>query len=225
MLNVMQEGWLKYFNNWTPEERNPVLANISSTLLANFWNHVDKPVVFDKHRAWARNIGGLRSLFGETVQVVATVRPVEAVLASFIKLIKQNPGNNYVDRDLLKEKRQLSLENRCDVLWKTYVSDPWTSLRIGLNEFPENMYLVDYDSLCSNPTDVLNKLYTDLGLEPFDHVFDNIANNLNEVDESWGLLGLHDIRSTLSNTAAKPSDVLTPALCEQYSKYNFWTTS
>lgn len=55
-----------------------------------------------------------------------------------------------------------------------------------------------YDDLANNPKQTIDKVYDFCGWEKFDHQFVDIKNLTPEPDDLLGLLGLHDIRTTLS---------------------------
>lgn len=221
MLNVIQSGWQQYAANLPPNEYQEFQHNIYKSLLSGYYQSINKPYIMDKHRAWPRNIGGLKNIMSD-IKVVCTVRGIPEAISSFIKLIEKQPKNNFIDQDLMKRKLSLTTENRAKLLWENYVSDPWGSLRDGLVKNNECCYLVDYDELCNTPEPIIDGIYNFLQIPGYKHNYNKIEDKLQEKDTAWGMLGLHDIRGNLKNIAKTPNEIIGSKLTEYFSQFNFW---
>lgn len=196
--------------------------NITKGIIQSVWS-TDRPYVLDKHRAWARNILGIKKMFGIVPKIIVTVRDIPSVFASFIRLIKKTPGNNYIDHDLSQLGLPFTMDNRINLLWDRYIHDVWTSVRLGYQFDKSCLHFVEYDDLMTNPQEILEGIYKFLELPLYGHDTLNIINTVEEKDEFWGLTGLHDIRKQLKKTALPPEDIIGQELFEKYAnKYEFW---
>jgi hypothetical protein len=193
---------------------------VSSEFLNIFYKHIDAPVVVDKHRAWARNLRGIKATLTPTPKVICTHRPISEIIVSFIKLAKNDPNNNVDDR-LRQNRIELNTRNRAMSLWKDYVKDTYTSLKIGLETDRSCIHLVGYNELINNNAQTLKGVYDFLGIDAFDHTTDDIVNTCAESkDDSWGFKHLHDIRPKLEKTSDDPLEVLGPELFEYFNEFD-----
>jgi hypothetical protein len=106
-------------------------------------------------------------------------------------------------------------------LWESYIRDPWESLQIGMKNYKENLYFVQYDDLVQSPQDTINKIYDFLEINRYDHTFDSITNTCGEAkDTAWGLKDLHTIRGKLEKTSDSAQEVLGENLCKYFSQFD-----
>jgi sulfotransferase len=203
-------------------EKEEITKNTYKALLANFYDHVDKPYIFDKHRAWPRNLGAVERFTTTVPKVIATTRRISEILASYISLIeKNNNSDNFVDNHLRSIGKEITLDNRVEILWKNYVSDPYSGLVYGLNHHHNNIHLIDYNDLTDNPEEELFKIYQFLEIPSYEHRFSHIKNTCAESkDSAWGLDHLHDIRSSLGRTNKSPEKIIGEYNTKLYDSFN-----
>lgn len=195
-------------------------ASIYTALPKAYYESIKKPHIIDKHRAWARNVMPAKLHISENPKVICTNRPVAEVVTSFIKLINKDP-NNFIDSELKKKRKPINTNTRAMELWESYIRDPWESLQIGLKNYKENLYFVQYDDLVQNPQDTINKIYDFLEINRYDHKFDSITNTCGEAkDTAWGLKDLHTIRGKLEKTSDSAQEVLGENLCKYFSQFD-----
>jgi sulfotransferase len=220
LLCLIDEDFLQLDQNYTYDKQN-IVKNTYTSLLNNFYNHIDKPYVIDKHRAWPKNVPPLKLFLNSNPKIIATNRRVSEILASYILLIEKNNSDNFVDQHLRSEGKQINLDNRVECLWRDYVSDPYQSLVIGLRHFRESIHLIDYNDLTENPEEELNKIYEFLEIEPHKHNFESILNTCaEEKDYAWGLENLHTIRPKLQRTSPPPEEVIGEENVKLYDLFN-----
>lgn len=203
---------------------------IFSNLLKNYYENIDKPIIFDREKNWGNpaNVALIKRHLTPTPKIVYTVRPVIEMLASFITMSKNPP---WIDIDMERQgwyyKDYLTIDdNRCDFLMR-----PWGEIDKGLmilNEMikPENkdvFHIVEYADLISKPQEIMNGIYDFIRIELFKHNFTNIV-KLEEDDET--LLGMpqdtHKVRPVLEKTSLKPEDVLSDYVISKYSNMEYW---
>ena len=209
--------------NYSKEQHPEQVLNIYRSLIQGFYQHIPNPIIIDKHRAWARNVSGLKNIGFDTPKVICTIRPMAEIISSFIKLInKDTTGNNYVDITLKKRGLTSSIKNRCEFIWHEMVSNTHESVQIGLQTAKESMLFLTYDEIVHAPTPTLHKVYTFLDITAFKHhTFDNIiTTGLENDDEYWQFPGLHTIRPQLKAEKNNPADIIGKDLAEYFQRFD-----
>jgi sulfotransferase len=221
LLCFIDESFTKLDVQYTYDKQQ-IQNNTYTSLLSNFYNHIDKPYIIDKHRAWCRNLGSVQRFTCTSPKIIATNRRVSEVLASYITLIeKNNQSDNFIDNHLNEYHIPINTDNRLECLWKNYVSNPYESLVYGLTHYRQNIHLVDYNDLTDNPEQELNKIYEFLNIESEPHNFNNIASTCKEEkDAAWGLHNLHTIRPKLQRINKSPEEIIGEKNTILYDKFN-----
>jgi sulfotransferase len=219
-LCLTEENFQKLDIQYT-YDRQEISNNVYNAIINNFYSHIEKPIIIDKHRGWPRNVQTLKQFISDP-KIIATYRPIPEVITSYITLIeKTEQEDNFVDNHLRQLNIEINNSNRAELLWKEYISDSYSGLIYGLKYFPENIILVEYSDFINDPNRELDRIYTFLDLDPFRHTFNNIFNFCKEdKDEAWGLTGLHDIRPNLKKQSRDPVEVLGKANVELYNRFN-----
>jgi hypothetical protein len=220
LLCWIDDGFTKLDLQYTFDKEN-ITYNTYHSILDNFYNHIEKPIVLDKHRGWPKNINSIEKFLHQKPKVIATNRRVSEILASYILLIESNQSDNFVDAHLRRENKPITTENRIECLWRNYVSEPYSSLVYGLTHHSSNIYLVNYDDLMNNSQSTLNSIYEFLEIEKHSHDFNQILNTCaEEKDYEWGIENLHKIRSQLKRTSPPPEEVIGEENVKLYDKFN-----
>lgn len=220
LLCLMDESFSRLDVQYTYDKPN-IVKNTYTSVLSNFYNHIDKPYIIDKHRAWPKNVPPLKLFLNSNPKIIATNRRISEVLSSYILLIQKNNSNNFVDQHLKSVGKEINTDNRVECLWRNYVSDPYQSLVVGLRHFRENIHLVDYNQLVRDPEEELEKIYTFLEIPSHQHNLESILNTCaEEKDHAWGLENLHVIRSKLQRTSPPPEEVIGEGNVKLYDLFN-----
>jgi sulfotransferase len=175
--------------------------NIMAKLPEAFYEHIDKPYIIDKNRTWGipENIECAK-LFSDDIKIIAPVRPILEILASFVNLAEKNP-NNFIDKFLynypVSQFRTIN-DARCDALM---AADHQIELNIYSistaldSEYTDKFHFVAYSDLVSKPEKVIEAIYDFLDIPKFEHTFNNLKWDLmpNEV-EVYGMPTMHKIR-------------------------------
>jgi sulfotransferase len=209
---------LLYLNEQNYRSNPSVIANpthtsyesISKSIIEGTWKHVNKPIIVDKHRAWARNIPTIRRVFETDPKVILTVRSIPEIVASFFTLLrktKQSP--HYIDQILLQRNAPINDMNRAYILWHDFIANTVESALIGFKTNRANIHLVDYNDLIQCPEEELKKIYQFLALPSYQHDLNNIVNDTNDDDlAAWGIENLHQIRPVLKRTSSDAKEIL-----------------
>lgn len=200
---------------------NPVpdqLTNITRRMIEAMWQHVHEPIIIDKNRGWAKNMITAEILWQHPVKMIALVRDLPAIMASWLVLIKKNEKNS-VDIELRSEGKSLTDENRMNVMWNDMVKDCVEGMEVAMQQRPEQVMMVSYDKLVSVPDTVLLDIENFLGLDKYQYRLENIESRHKDDDlAAWGMSGMHTVRPQLRNIAKDPRDVLGDSLFDKYSE-------
>ena len=187
-----------------PDSVNKIVGSI----IENWYYDIDKPVVIDKNRAWCARVPFIEGYIQQEAKIIVPVRRVDEILASILTMIKRNPFQegqpriNFVDEQLVKSNIPINDENRCQYVLTSQGGIVWESLnavKMGVDEgHGKKFHYVDYNDLVNDPQTELNKIYTFLGEESFEHSFDNLSNQHREDDiTTYGLGDMHKVHSIL----------------------------
>lgn len=203
-------------------DREQISHNVYKAVLSNFYNHISKPIILDKHRFWGKNLDTVQKFLSNKPKVIATYRSVPEVLTSYISLIQRtNHKDNFIDNHLRKDNLSITNNNRADHIWRYYVSPSYSAMIYGIENYPDLVHLVEYNNLVENPEQELKKIYEFLEVPPHANTFYNIENACGEQkDDKWGLKGLHDIRSNLTKISQNPIDIIGEENVKLYSKFD-----
>lgn len=214
--NVKLEESLKQYTF----DYEKVYKSLTSNIIKSFYEHVEKPVIIDKHRGWPSVIDIMENNYGE-VKIICTNRSVPEILNSFIKLIEKNSSDNIIDKKIRSNRELISINSRCEYLFNDFIDYPRKTLIEAIEKHKEKIHIVEYDDLVSNPQDIMNKIYEFLDMQTFNHDFNNIENTCKEEkDHAWGIENLHNIRNSLKKTSTPPEEVLGKELTNYYHQFD-----
>lgn len=198
----------------------------------NYYSDIEKPFVIDKCRSIGlpENLDFLIRNLPYEPRVIMLVRSITDILASFANLLKNNSDKvSSIDTGVrslpeFDESRPIG-DLRADYLMrpKGPIHSPLLGVANALLESNRKyFYLIEYDNLIANPADTINGIYAFLGLEKFDHDYENIVNTTPENDELYGLDGMHDVRPKISKRELNKTELLSPYVLARYGGLDFW---
>lgn len=220
LLCWIDDGFSKLDLQYT-YDKEQITYNTYNSILYNFYNHIEKPYILDKHRGWTKNVPSIERFLHQKPKIIATTRTIPEVLASYVILIEKNGTDNFVDAHLRNEGKPITTDNRIECLWRNYVCDPYQSLVYGLTHNSQNIHLVDYNNLIQDPEKELNQIYEFLKIEPHKHDFSSILNTCKEdKDDAWGIENLHNIRPKLQRTSPPAVEIIGEENVKLYSQFD-----
>lgn len=208
-----------------------VAKNIIASILPQYYSDIDKPVIFDKNRSWVNRMQYIPGYFDITPKVICPVRDIVEILTSFIMMCRRNPYTNqtkinFIDEMLIKSNIPLSDDNRCEFLASSngILGQSYNGLKDAIMDgYDHCLHFVEYKDLVNNPQETLNKIYTFLDEEPFEHTFDNLTNIHRENDQQiYGLADMHEVRPVVKSTAPNPEEILSPEILAKSQNTEFW---
>jgi sulfotransferase len=144
--------------------------------LVESWYEGKGEVIFDKGRFWNLNGTILRQLFPDAKMIIC-VRDLRTIFASVEKQHEKNPmldeaGN---PTEITKYNRAHRMFSPNGLLGQQImgISDLLHRNLRGPNGKPI-VYAIQFESFAQNPQMVMDRIYTALGEEPFEHDFENV---------------------------------------------------
>lgn len=107
-------------------------------------------------------------------------------MASFAALYKANK-RSFSESMLLREDSEPLMRSLRGVEW---------AKQANTGEF----LFITYDELIDDTEAVLDSIYAFLSMDRYEHDLTNIINEMPEDDSVYGLIGMHDIRPTITRS-------------------------
>ena len=223
MLYYHEQYWLQS-EQGRANPKADSLINVLRQLPHSFYEDVSKPVIVDKSRAWPNNVDRIREVFGYSEpRIVCVTRSIPDILASFLKLIRDQPegSTNFVDKEAMRLYGRVDDEARCEYLVSDagIVEQSMWAMRQGWDSVDRRcLHVVEYDDLVSNPERVVKRVYDFLRMDAPAMDFENVMNPVEERDEVYGLVGMHRVRSRVERaTYDAPRELI-----NRYRGLEFW---
>lgn len=206
-------SYTKYF--MTDEKYNSVLKG----LFDNFYYDIDKPICFDSNRAWPKIFHMVKHIFPE-IKMICCVRDVRDILNSYELLFKKNPliysnlygSNEYNDfDDVYKRSKKIYME---------LVSVYFSLRELKFSEYNKDVLFVDYENLCNQPEEVMEKIYNFLGVENFEHNFNNVQKSHKLYDDFLNAPNMHTVDHKVNSI--RKNFVLPDELAAELNLQKFW---
>lgn len=157
-----------------------------SAIPAIYYRDVKATHIVDKCRSWTlpANMDMLRRYIQNDPKVIVLTRPVDEIVASFVRLREANGWTGDLEAGLLEPGSEPIMRSLDGVT---------LARESGSSEF----LFVEYADIVSDTDEVLKSIYEFCEFDPFKHDLLNIVNNHPEDDSVYGLIGQHEIRSTI----------------------------
>jgi sulfotransferase len=182
-------------------------------------------VCFNTNRAWTSETAWLKSVWPD-FRMIVCLRDIPWILDSFERLNSLNP---HTIKPLYHHQELANVYERTHMLmggyqnFAGYVSGPLNNVKHALHCREINqIFLMDYESLVSNPERTIKQIYDFIGEPYFQHDYNNVEASWDEFDTDAKIKGLHTIRrrvEKLDRTTVLPGD-----LWNQYSSSTYWRT-
>ncbi len=168
--------------------------------------YVNHDINFDKSRTWPdpQIMKTMLEVQGK-IKIVATVRPIVQCLASFVRIAKPDDVQDFCKNSQLVK----------------HLFDTYSTLKSGYKFRPESFLFIEYDDLVFHYQEQMDRISEFIGAINYDHDAENVPPS-GEVDEVWGIEGLHDVRSTIERRIYSEREVLGDELFNYYQGGEFW---
>lgn len=159
---------------------NPTAVQaVLNSIIPSFYSTRTEQIIIDKAFSWGTpdNLSVLINALGYTPKFIVMDRPLEEIFNSFHKLIAKSPQFNGSIDELMNL--------------------PIMSHQNLLAQIPEQCFLVSYERLCNDTTNLLAEFYNFIEQPNFKHDLSHIVNTCTDDDSVWGLTDMHKIRPTI----------------------------
>lgn len=190
----------------------------------SFYESMAKPIIFDKTRGSPSHVGLLENLFGRPIKILATVRDIRDVVASFEKIWERDSKITQLTQERDNPIKFQTMQGRVETWLQPNqpVGNAYQRLKDCIKRgYGDRLHLIDFDDLTSEPEATMRKVYEFLGEVYFEHDFDNIVQITKEDDTIYGFKDLHTIRSKVELMKPQWPTVLGKEY-ERYGSMNFW---
>ena len=201
--------------------KNLVLKGI----LPNYYEDIERPVVFDKSRGWGAYIELAEHILGCKIKMLVPVRTVVDILASFEKLWRGQTHEWQFPQEKTHFYEWQTLAGRADIWMRNDqpVGIAYNRVRDSIDRgFGDRMLLIEFEHLTQHPEATMKSVYKFLGEEPFEHDFKNVEQVTQENDDIHGIPGLHVIRPEVLPVQVDAKSIIGEDAFDKYSNAEFW---
>jgi len=206
-------------NHLIDEDRR---KHILKSLFNAYYETVTPKTVFDTSRWWTAKTSLLKELYPQT-KVICCVRDLPWILDSFERI---SAKNSLYGAALTDDESSQTVTTRCDALMDVkkegQVVKPYYLLEEGLLANSDMILLVEYESLCKKPENVMREIYGFIGKPYFDHDFKNVEYENEVYDKALNMKSLHTVRKEVT-WQERPS-ILPKSVWDKYGGKEFWRT-
>lgn len=194
-----------------------MLTNMSRGMIEGAWQHRPESIIIDKHRGWGKNMPSTTIVFGKEIKMVATIRDIPSIMASWLTLIRNQPDNFIKDKVVAKGFEPTE-ENMMAEMWFGHVLDCVESVVMARKTAANRMLEIEYDDFINDPLGQVKKIEGFLELPSHDYDVNNITNDdkLNNDIEAFGFRDLHKVRTKVEKIAKDPREVLGDSLYNRF---------
>ena len=160
---------------------NPTAVQaVLSSIISSFYSTRPEPIIIDKSFTWgtSENLSVLINALGYIPKFIVMDRAVDEMFGSYHNLVKKSPqfhGN--IEQD--------------------FIGTAIDSYQNLLTQIPEKCFVVSYERLCNDTTNLLAEFYDFIEEENYSHDLSYIVNTCSDDDSVWGLTDMHKIESTI----------------------------
>jgi len=198
--------------------------NHHQILLNNAYLHIDKPIIIDKNRRWPVLIDLIKETSNIPIKIIAPVRNITDIVSSFLTLADATE-DNYVKKELNKNKLPYTKQNACKCIADTLIRDRYIALKTAFYKHKECFLFLEYNDIVNNPNTTIKKVYNFLDLPSYKHDYSNLVNMEPEKDaEVNGFANLHTIRPMLAKKSKPVIENIGKDMFEYFTslKLEFW---
>ena len=177
-------------NVWTasPEIKSDLIVDKTATdermarstraLIESWYADRNAEVVFDKDRHWNHSIPLLQHLYPDAVAIVC-VRDLRSIFASVEKRHSENPLLEGIDSP--NETTKLA---RADRMFSPngMIGQNITGIEDIIRRKPNNVLIFQYETFVRQPQLIIDRIYSLLGEEAYEHDFDNVKSTATDQD-------------------------------------------
>jgi len=192
MLVTTRNRWNKNvaFKAIPWEESEKVLCQVLRHIMIGYFEHVEKPVCFDKNRGWLEFLELASTIVGgrENVKALVTVRDLRDVCASFEKLYRKTAATGQIPQE--KADNRLKMKTATGRL-QVFIDDAqpvgraFNAIRDAVTRgWRKNIMFIEFDALTRAPKKAMKAVYSFLG-EPCFKDLHKIRSKVEPMEPQW----------------------------------------
>jgi sulfotransferase len=232
-LAAIVESSILASETYNAHPRPKIIKKTVAGVIENFYSDRKEEYIIDKSRLVTipEHFRCIQRNFDYKPKVIIPVRNITDILASFLKLVYKTPSDqdNFIDKDIAT-LNDINLylskdDTRVEHLMKPkgMIDNQLYGIAFMLQpEFRKYAHFIEYDNLMSDTRGEIEKLYSFLEIEPFEHNYDNIKNVTPENDKVYGVVNMHTVRKTISPSTTDAKAILSEYAYNKYSNLEFW---
>lgn len=187
------------------------LANMNRAIVDSMWAHRQEPIIIDRNRAWAHSMPISKEWFGKDIKVIASIRDVPSIIASWVTLVKRENGHYSSE----------SIERVANDMWNTFTKEFLDTFVQLKREAGDRVLFFEYDDIVSNPRYHLSQIEDFLDLPKFEYDLENIQGDFQDTNiVPYGLKGIHRIRPKYEKVSVPPEEELGPKLYKKFKEFD-----
>jgi len=204
-----------------------------NNIINSYYLNVEKKIIIDRNKSWTQNgnFNLIKDYIDKNPKIIFTARSIIDVLASFISVYDKT---NILEQDMIHRnwtyKHNLSLtDNKCDFLMRHGSAIDFSLSAVSelqKNNRSSNIHIVEYEDLIKTPKETIEKIYSFLEVENYDHDFKNIVDIETDSAVSDAMVGLpkdlHKVEKSLRLSETNPYEILSDYVINKYSNLEFW---
>jgi sulfotransferase len=198
---------------------------VINNILHNYVSINERPVYFDKSRAWIAYIELAEAILGEQAKILVPVRKITDILSSFENLYRKNAHEWQFPQEKSHFAEWQTVEGRADIWMRNDqpVGIAYNRIRDAISRgYGDRLLFMEFDHLTSNPKETMDAVYDFLEEKPFKHNFNKVKQVTQEDDDIHGIPGLHIIRSKVAPVPDYADSLIGPTAYAKFDDAQFW---
>jgi sulfotransferase len=198
-----------------PEKRKKII----SAVFDSYHDDPTKEVAFNTNRGWGLLLPTVKDLYPKA-KVLMCVREIGWILDSFETLQRKNP---YVFTSMFSPEEMINVYTRCETLLNPgrTLGFAYGAVKQAItSEHKQSIMIIDYETLCKQPEQLMKAIYNFIEEPYFQHDFDNVEASYDEFDEDVQLPGLHTTRKRVQ--WIQRETIIPPDIWQQVQGMEVW---
>jgi hypothetical protein len=156
-------------------------------------------------------------VFGKEIKMVATIRDIPSIMASWLTLIRNQP-DNFIKQKVIEKGFDPTEDNMMAEMWFDHVLDCVESVAMARKTASNRMMEINYDDFVNDPLGQISKIEGFLELPSHDYDINNVTNDdkPNNDIEAFGFHDMHKIRPKIEKISKDPREVLGDSLYNRF---------
>jgi len=192
--------------------------NLMYGIFEGYYQHIDKPVIFDSSRGWTKKTNFLKALFPYT-KILCPVRDIVSILNSFEVILNKNC---FYTKQINEKVFSQNIFMRIQEIFEREIINYYSFLQEGYALNPEMIHFIEYENLCKEPEKTMRGVYEFLEKPYYSHDFENLEYSNENFDRACNLKDLHTVKRRVEYKP--PRIILPPEIVQKYKEMNmeFW---